>query len=83
MPRNGEVVMENVRRYRAIASLYRRTAAFRPLQSASLLRQADEWEHLAIAELEAYFTLHDGAVCDMQPKIDRRRDARWEMVAAA
>jgi hypothetical protein len=83
MPRNGEVVMENVRRYRAIASLYRRTAAFRPLQSGSLLRQADEWEHLAIAELETYFTLHDGGIRDLQPEIHRRRDARWEMVAAA
>jgi hypothetical protein len=83
MPRNGEVVMENVRRYRAIASLYRRTAAFRPLQSGSLLRQADEWEHLAIAELEAYFNLDDGAVCGMQAKIARRADTRWEMVAAA
>jgi hypothetical protein len=75
--------MENVRRYRAIASLYRRTAAFRPLQSGSLLRQADEWEHLAITELEAHFTLHDGAGYGMQAKIARRADARWEMVAAA
>jgi hypothetical protein len=83
MRTNGEAVMENVRRYRAIASLYRRTATFRPLQSCSLLRQADEWEHLAVAELEGYFNLRDGAVCDMQPKIHRRPDARWEMVAAA
>jgi hypothetical protein len=83
MRMNGEVVMENVRRYRAIASLCRRTAAFRPLQSGSLLRQADEWEHLAVAELEAYFNLHESAVYDLQPKIPRRPDARWEMVAAA
>jgi hypothetical protein len=83
MRTNGEAVMENVRRYRAIASLYRRTAAFRPLQSGSLLRQADEWEHLAMDELEAYFNLRDSTVCDMQPKISRRPDARWEMVAAA
>jgi hypothetical protein len=83
MPTNGEVVMENVRRYRAIASLYRRTAAFRPLQSCSLLRQADEWEHLAVAELETYFNLHDGAVHDLQPETPRRAVARWEMIAAA
>ena len=83
MPRNGEVVMENVRRYRAIASLHRRTATFRPLQSCSLLRQADEWEYLAVAELEAYFNLRESAVCDMQPKVARCPDARWEMVAAA
>ncbi len=52
---NGSAVMENVRRYRAIASLYRQTAAFRPRQSWSLLDQAREWEQLALAELETYF----------------------------
>ena len=46
MPTSGKAVMENVRKYRAIASLYRRTATFRPQQSWSLLRQADEWEQL-------------------------------------
>jgi hypothetical protein len=83
MGANGKVVMENVRRYRAIASLYRRTAAFRPQQSCSLLLQADEWEHLAIAELEAYFNLRDSAVCDLQPEVARPSVAPWEMVAAA
>jgi hypothetical protein len=48
-------IMENVRRYRTIASLYRQTAAFRPLHSCSLLAQAKEWEHRAVAELEAYY----------------------------
>ena len=52
---NGLAIMENVRRYRTIASLYRRTAAFRPLNSCSLLAQAKEWEYPAVAELEAYF----------------------------
>ena len=52
---SGQAVMENVRRYRAIASLYRQTAAFRPLQSFSLMEQAREWERRAVAELEAYF----------------------------
>ena len=47
--------MENVRQYRAIASLYRQTAAFRPLHSCSLLAQAKDWEYRAVAELEAYF----------------------------
>jgi hypothetical protein len=75
--------MENVRRYRAIASLYRRTAVFRPQQSCSLLRQADEWEHLAITELEAYFNLRDGAVRELQPEIPRPSVAPWQMVAAA
>jgi hypothetical protein len=52
---NGLAIMENVRRYRAIASLHRQTAAFRPLHSLSLLAQAREWEHRAVAELEAYY----------------------------
>src|SRR6202011_5849927 len=60
MHTSREVVLENVRRYRAIASLYRQTAAFRPLQSCSLLGQAEEWEHLAVAELEAYFRVCAG-----------------------
>jgi hypothetical protein len=52
---NGLAIMENVRRYRTIASLYRQTATFRPLHSSSLLEQAKEWEHRAVAELEAYY----------------------------
>lgn len=47
-----EAVLENVRRFRAIASLYRQTAAFRPGQSWSLLGQAKDWEYRALAELE-------------------------------
>jgi hypothetical protein len=61
-----EAVLENVRRYRAIASLYRQTAAFRPLQSWSLLEQAEEWEHLAVAELEAYFEVRDSRTYDQR-----------------
>jgi hypothetical protein len=83
MPTSAKAVMENVRRYRAIASLYRRTAAFRPQQSCSLLRQAAEWEHLAMAELEAYFNLRDRAVHDMRSGTPPRAAARWDMVAAA
>jgi hypothetical protein len=52
---NGLAVMENVRRYRAIASLCRQAAAFRPIQQHSLLAQAEEWEHQAVSELEGYF----------------------------
>jgi hypothetical protein len=45
-------VLENVRKYRAIASLCRQTAAFRPEQRLSLLQQAEEWERLAVMELD-------------------------------
>jgi hypothetical protein len=55
MLNTGEAILENVRRYRAIASLHRQTAAFRPAQRWSLLDQAEQWEHLALVELEAYF----------------------------
>ncbi|MHC2257176.1 hypothetical protein ACVILK_006868 [Bradyrhizobium embrapense] len=53
----GLAVMENVRRYRAIALLCRQTAAFRPVQRCSLLTQAKEWERRAVVELEGYFDL--------------------------
>jgi hypothetical protein len=62
MHSRGQTVQENIRRYRAIASLCRQTAAFRPLQRWSLLEQAEEWERAAVTELEAYFDRTTGAV---------------------
>lgn len=47
--------MENVRRYRAMARLYRQQAAYRPDRSWDLLGQAERWEHLAEQELAALF----------------------------
>jgi hypothetical protein len=67
---SGKAILENVRRYRTIASLYRQTAAFRPDQKCSLLEQAYEWERRAMTELEAHFTVPANA-------------SRWEMAAAA
>jgi hypothetical protein len=67
---SGKAVLENVRRYRTIASLYRQTAAFRPDQKWSLLAQAFEYERLARTELEGYFTVRDCA-------------SRWDMAVAA
>ncbi|WP_300182084.1 hypothetical protein [Bradyrhizobium sp.] len=61
---SGRAVLENVRRYRAIASLYRQTAAFRPVQKWSLLAQAQEYERLAITELETYFGAFEGALAN-------------------
>jgi hypothetical protein len=58
---SGKAILENVRRYRIIASLCRQTAAFRPAQKWTLLEQAYEWERLAMTELEAYFTVGDTA----------------------
>ncbi len=59
-----EIVMENVRRYRALASLCRQQAAYRPLQSWQLLGQAERWEHLAEAELEAHFRARNAMMAD-------------------
>ena len=67
---SGKSVLENVRRYRTIASLCRQTAALRPDQKWSLLGQAYEWERLAMTELEAHFTFPDSQTA-------------WEMAAAA
>jgi len=83
MPTNREAVLENVRRYRAIASLYRQTAAFRPMQKWSLLDQAEEWEHRAVVELEAYFETRDMVAGQLQPRFIQPAGVRWEMVAAA
>jgi hypothetical protein len=52
---SGMAVLENVRRCRAIASLYRQTAAFKPVQKTSLLDRAEEWDQVALAQLESYF----------------------------
>jgi hypothetical protein len=57
---SGNAVLENVRRYRAIASLFRQTAVFRPVQRHSLLGEAERWEYLALSELEAYFSAAGG-----------------------
>ena len=81
MPVSGEIVLQNVRRYRATASLYRQTATFRPLQSWSLLGQAERWEHLALAELEAYFIACKGSSYGLEPQVTQGE--RWEMLAAA
>lgn len=80
---NGKIVLERVRRYRATASLYRQTATFRPLQRVSLLGQAEEWERLAMAELEAYFTLREDPARELKPPIAPQVVPRWAMRAAA
>ncbi len=82
MPASKEAVLENVRRYRAIASLYRQTAAFRPLQSCSLLGHAREWEDLALTELESYFMAGTPG-SDKQPQVAPCAHARWQTMAAA
>jgi hypothetical protein len=69
-----DAVLENVRRYRAIASLCRQTAAFRPLQKLSLLQQADDWERLAIMELEPHCAPLETAAEDLTADEDLASD---------
>jgi len=83
MARSGEAVMENVRRYRAIASLWRQTASFRPDQSWSLLEQAERWESLAVAELETYFNARKSDDYDRRPHATSYADRNWGTFAAA
>ena len=78
---SGNAILENVRRYRAIASLYRQTAAFRPLQRQSLLEQAYEWETRALVELEGYFEPQEARVSPMQSWMVQT--ATWPMLNAA
>jgi hypothetical protein len=80
MRTSREIVLDNVRRYRAIASLYRQTAVFRPLQRCSLLGQAKEWEFLALRELETYFGTSDH---DQHPQVTPYAHRRLETMAAA
>jgi hypothetical protein len=82
MHTSRNAVLENVRRYRAIASLYRQTAAFRPLQRATLLGQAKEWEYRALTELESYFMAGTGD-CGKQRPVAPCAYAGWETMAAA
>ena len=81
MVMNGQIAVENVRRYRAIASLCRQTAALRPLQKWSLLDQAEGWERLAAEE--AYFIVCNSSNGDHELQVTPRAEARWELMAAA
>ena len=50
-----EVAMKNASQYRAMASLCRQHAVYRPDQSWQLLGQAERWEHMAEDELNLHF----------------------------
>ena len=73
-----EGLMENVRRYRALASLCRQQAAYRPLQNWELLGQAEHFEYLAEVELKAHFD-----ACNAHSDARSDEAAAWETPAAA
>ena len=78
---NGKAILENVRKYRAIASLHRQTAVFRPMQRLSLLEQAQDWEERALTELEAHFKMNESGVRQLQSWMVPT--ATWPMLNAA
>jgi hypothetical protein len=47
--------MENVRHYRAMASLFRQFAVFDPRHGWQFLTEAQKWEHRADAEIAFHF----------------------------
>jgi hypothetical protein len=74
---SAEAVLENVRRYLAIASLCRQAAAFRPEQSWSLLQQAEDWEGRATCELEALTEPSEPANEHPEGQLEPQVDTRW------
>jgi hypothetical protein len=76
--------MKNASLYRALASLCRQQAAYKPAQSWDLLGQAERWEHLAEKELASYFkecntTSSDALITRATPNAN---DMRWNTAAA-
>lgn len=53
--------MENIKRYRAIASTCRQQAALHPEASWQWLADAERYEHLADAEITAHFMECNGS----------------------
>jgi hypothetical protein len=45
--------MQNLDRYRAMESLCRQSAVFRPLESWRLLAEAEMWHHKALEEISS------------------------------
>ena len=53
--------MKDLARYRAMESLCRQSAAYRPLESWRLLAEAEMWHHKAQEEIASHFEECDGA----------------------
>lgn len=56
--------MENIKHYRAVALLCRQQAALHPEASWHWLAEAERYEHLAEAEIVAYFEQCNGVEFD-------------------
>ena len=56
--------MENLVRYRAMESLCRQSAVFRPLDSWRLLAEAEMWHHKAEEEIDCHYRRGGGATAE-------------------
>jgi hypothetical protein len=54
--------MKDLVRYRAMESLCRQSAVFRPLESWRLLAEAEMWHHKAQEEIASHFIECNGAL---------------------
>ncbi|MBR0824084.1 hypothetical protein JQ596_00955 [Bradyrhizobium manausense] len=77
--------MDTVRRLRAMASLCRQTAAYRPDRSWKLLAEAEFWEHLADAALLEHFKECTASSLDAMPSrpIANANDSGLTAIAVA
>jgi len=78
--------MESVLRLRAMRSLCRQHAAYRPDRAWNLLAEAEYWEYLADRALAFHFkecnTAGSSDLAEIGVSSDAN-DTRWETVAAA
>lgn len=78
--------MESILRLRAMGSLCRQHAAYRPDRAWNLLAEAEYWEYLADRALAFHFkecnTAGSSDLAEIGVSSDAN-DARWETVAAA
>jgi hypothetical protein len=62
--------MKDLVRYRAMESLCRQSAVFRPLESWRLLAEAEMWHHKAEQEIASRFVECNGSLSSTGPSID-------------
>jgi hypothetical protein len=61
--------MQDLARYRAMESLCRQVAAFRPLENWRLLAEAEMWHHRALQEISLHQPAHEGAPSGIADRI--------------
>jgi hypothetical protein len=66
--------MQDLVRYRAMESLCRQSAVFRPLESWRLLAEAEMWHHKALEEIasRSMQSIERAIECDGAPPTDAR-----------